>query len=441
MFRAAVALGGTLTGEHGVGVLKRRWLADELGDDSFELQRGIKALFDPTGILNPGVMFEASAPDSSIGFGREPDGTRPTPARARSGGFALAVIGIAIAGLIGLGVVAYLASALGVSTLVVGSLVALVPLIVVLLAIRWVDRWEPEPVAALWFAFLWGAAVSVAIALIIDLGVQLTMAVATGGAADEAVQAVIQAPLVEEVAKGLGVLLIYAFSRAHFDGPVDGLVYAATVAAGFAFTENILYFGVALIEGGAEDLGSTFVIRGIFSPFAHVLFTAITGIMIGVGVRRGGGAAVVGWFLIGLLGATLLHALWNGSAVFATDAIGLYFTVQVPIFIAAVLLTVWLRREEVRVTRRRLGEYAAAGWLSAGEVDMLATPSGRRQAKAWAGAMAPPRTVPMRRLIRDATHLAFTRQKLASGQGGARAAADEQALLASLSAARRELLS
>ena len=61
MFRTAVALGGTLTGEHGVGVLKRRWLADELGDDSFELQRGIKALFDPTGILNPGVMFEPAA--------------------------------------------------------------------------------------------------------------------------------------------------------------------------------------------------------------------------------------------------------------------------------------------------------------------------------------------------------------------------------------------
>ncbi|MEV1130937.1 FAD-binding oxidoreductase [Agromyces sp. NPDC049794] len=59
MFRTAVALGGTLTGEHGVGILKRRWLADELGDDSFGLQRGIKALFDPAGILNPGVMFEA----------------------------------------------------------------------------------------------------------------------------------------------------------------------------------------------------------------------------------------------------------------------------------------------------------------------------------------------------------------------------------------------
>lgn len=62
MFRAAIALGGTLTGEHGVGILKRRWLADELGEDSFALQRGIKALFDPTGILNPGVMFPPPAP-------------------------------------------------------------------------------------------------------------------------------------------------------------------------------------------------------------------------------------------------------------------------------------------------------------------------------------------------------------------------------------------
>ena len=46
----------------------------------------------------------------------------------------------------------------------------------------------------------------------------------------------------------------------------------------------------------------------------------------------------------------------------------------------------------------------------------------------------------MRRLIRDATHLAFTRQKLASGQGGERAVADERALLASMSTARRRLL-
>ena len=59
MFLAALRLGGTLTGEHGVGILKRRWLRDELGDDQYQLQRSIKQVFDPLGILNPGKVFDA----------------------------------------------------------------------------------------------------------------------------------------------------------------------------------------------------------------------------------------------------------------------------------------------------------------------------------------------------------------------------------------------
>ncbi|CAN5474338.1 FAD-linked oxidase C-terminal domain-containing protein [soil metagenome] len=57
LFLDCLRLGGTLTGEHGVGLLKRRWLRDELGDDSSELQRQLKRVFDPTGILNPGKVF------------------------------------------------------------------------------------------------------------------------------------------------------------------------------------------------------------------------------------------------------------------------------------------------------------------------------------------------------------------------------------------------
>ncbi len=57
LFRSALRLGGTLTGEHGIGVLKRRWLADELGEDQWRLQREIARVFDPTGILNPGKVF------------------------------------------------------------------------------------------------------------------------------------------------------------------------------------------------------------------------------------------------------------------------------------------------------------------------------------------------------------------------------------------------
>lgn len=57
LFHAALKLGGTLTGEHGIGVLKRRWLVDELGDDQWQLQRDIARVFDPAGILNPGKVF------------------------------------------------------------------------------------------------------------------------------------------------------------------------------------------------------------------------------------------------------------------------------------------------------------------------------------------------------------------------------------------------
>ncbi|MHA5054151.1 FAD-binding oxidoreductase [Streptomyces sp. SD15] len=54
IFALALRLGGTLTGEHGVGVLKRQWVADELGPVAHTLQRRIKDAFDPLGILNPG---------------------------------------------------------------------------------------------------------------------------------------------------------------------------------------------------------------------------------------------------------------------------------------------------------------------------------------------------------------------------------------------------
>ncbi|MEU3031406.1 FAD-binding oxidoreductase [Streptomyces incarnatus] len=50
-------LGGTITGEHGVGVLKKDWLAREIGPVGVEMQRSVKQVFDPLGILNPGKLF------------------------------------------------------------------------------------------------------------------------------------------------------------------------------------------------------------------------------------------------------------------------------------------------------------------------------------------------------------------------------------------------
>jgi glycolate oxidase len=53
----ALSLGGTLTGEHGVGTVKARYLADQLGPEVMAVSRRIKSALDPLGILNPGKVF------------------------------------------------------------------------------------------------------------------------------------------------------------------------------------------------------------------------------------------------------------------------------------------------------------------------------------------------------------------------------------------------
>lgn len=271
------------------------------------------------------------------------------------------IIGVIVLILVGL--VGYFLSAIGPAASLIGMLLAFVPLAAVLFAIRIIDRWEPEPRGLLVLAVAWGAVAAVGITLGVDLLITIVLGVDDSPMRD-AFSAVVQAPIVEEFAKGLGVYLIFVTARRAFDGPVDGVVYGALIGAGFAFTENIQYFAISFIEGGVVDVSTTFFVRGILSPFAHVMFTSITGFALGLAARRGAspGRALGPWAL-GMMGAMSLHALWNGSAVFG-DFFLLYLTLQVPLFVGFILGIIALRREEARVTRSRLGDYAAAGWFT-----------------------------------------------------------------------------
>ncbi len=337
-----------------------------------------------------------------------------------------------------LGLVAYLVTFLGVVASVVGAVLALLPLLGVLWVVRLIDRWEPEPPRLLAVALAWGGIASVAIALGVDF-VLLVLFGPDTDAVSAAMSSVVQAPIVEEIAKGLGVLLILWIGRRHFDGPVDGIVYGAMVGAGFAFTENILYFADSLTAGGVGQVTVTFVLRGILSPFAHVMFTAATGFAVGLSVRRGRrGGHVFGPWVGGVAAAILLHAVWNGSAAFA-DFLALYVTLQVPLFIVFVIGIVLLRREESRLTRDRLRDYADAGWLTSAEVDMLATRPGRRRALDWARAIPGDRSPAMRALIAEATRLAAGRQRALTGRDPS-ALADERAHLERMAQLRRSLL-
>lgn len=335
--------------------------------------------------------------------------------------------------------VGYFLTFLGTGASLLGAILALIPLAGVFLAIRLIDRWEPEPRGLVVFALAWGAIAAVAIALGVDLLLSLVFGSRDSYAA-EVFQTVVQAPVVEEFAKGLGVLIVYAVGRRAFDGPVDGIVYGALVGAGFAFTENIQYFAISYLEGGVGEASVTFFVRGIMSPFAHVMFTSVTGFALGLAARRGAttGQAIGPW-LMGLAGAILLHAFWNGSAVF-TDFFSVYLMLQVPLFLLFVFGILALRREESRLTRTRLGEYAAAGWFTPQEVDMLATPAGRKAGLNWARTLQGDRTPIMKKFIADATALAMARQRAVSGRDP-NAGEDERVLLAATAASRQALLS
>ncbi len=385
----------------------------------------------PSPLAQPPQASPAVIPPSPA-----PTGAIPVPARAGRGA---PIWGFAIMAVLLVGLVAYILTFLGVVAPIAGMLLALIPLAGVLFAIRLVDRWEPEPRGLVIFAIGWGAVVAVAIALLADIGIALLLGPDAGSPIRGSLSAIVQAPVVEEFAKGLGVFLIFAVARRAFDGPVDGVVYGALVGAGFAFTENILYFATSLIEGGIGEATVTFFLRGILSPFAHVMFTAVTGYFLGRAAREGRSAgAALGPWLFGMLAATALHALWNGSAILA-DFFALYVTLQVPLFVGFVLGIVLLRREEARLTRARLGEYAAAGWLSIAEVDMLATGRGRRQAIAWARTLPGDRSGIMRGFIAEATALAAARQRAVSGRDPD-AVEDERVFLARAAAARAALL-
>ena len=389
-------------------------------------------------------------------------GTRGTEPVAAPGGFAhdavvpvqpaiaptnvplvLGIVGVVVLSILALGVAGYLVMGLGGDAVALGGLMALIPLTIVFLGVRWIDRWEREPRLAVLFAFLLGAAVAVIIALVVGDGVDALITLLSQG--DEQVYqfigAAIQAPLVEESAKGLGLLVIFIAARKYFDGPVDGIVYAAWVAGGFAFTENILYFGSQLVDAGtafSPDVAFIFFVRGVMSPFAHVMFTMFMGLALGFAARRGSTIlAALGLFIIGLIPAALLHALWNGALFFVNDFFGYYAIVQFPLFVLAIVLVRFLRRQEAKLTFDRLSEYAAVGWFAHDEVPALATAQGRRQALAWAARNG--KRDAMKRYIRDATKLAFARQRIITGRGRIGAVVEEAAVLTDIVESRRRL--
>lgn len=329
---------------------------------------------------------------------------------------------------------------------VVGALMALVPLGVVLFGVHWMDRFEPEPMWAKVFAFLWGAGVATLISYFINTAALNEFSKTSSYTAASHAAVVYVAPLVEEISKGL-VLLVILFARPRWlDSPVDGLVYAMLVGGGFAFTENILYFSRTIdasshLYGGSNAVAGIFLVRGVLSPFAHALFTGMQGFAIGIAaVSRNRNYWLV-VYPIGLVASIVLHALWNSGATSDMGSfLSLYVTVQMPVLLLCLAVAMWLRGRESATIRLRLGEYAQAGWFDANEVHMVSSVRMRRAARTWARKVAGSAgKAAMLEFQKSAIRLAFNRNKLIIGRGSTADVQDEGVLLSAINNTRNAL--
>src|SRR5690606_20398381 len=221
------------------------------------------------------------------------------------------VAGLIVLGICGLAMVGVTTSKVGALPALVGAAVALLPVGLVFAAIVWLDRWEPEPPLLLLGALRWGVGGATACALLLNDAVTGISDFLLGGTSQQFFSRAVMAPLVEEAAKALFVVALWFRRRSEFNGLVDGIVYAALTAAGFAFTENILYFGKAFAEGGLGGVSggvvAVFLLRGVLAPFSHPLFSAMIGIGIGLAARTRDNRLRVLYPVAGYFSAVLLH--------------------------------------------------------------------------------------------------------------------------------------
>jgi len=289
----------------------------------------------------------------------------PRPSRSRRIVVALFLTVAVLAGL-------FVLLAIGLSTTVdgflTGLMLAVVPVPIYVAFATWVDRFEPEPPWLLATAFLWGASIAVLFAMIFNGIGEAVLTEVAGAASASMLTGVLTAPFFEELAKGSALLLLFFWRRDEFDNVTDGIIYASMVGLGFAMTENVQYYSAAAVAKGGSEAGLLFFLRGVMGPFAHPLFTSMTGI--GLGVARESHRKSVKFFapLLGLAGAMLLHAVWNLSTNLGLVFFATYFVVMVPAFIAVIVVAIYSLRREARIVRSHLESVVADHVLSADDV-------------------------------------------------------------------------
>jgi RsiW-degrading membrane proteinase PrsW (M82 family) len=243
-----------------------------------------------------------------------------------------------------------------------------VPVFIMALFVYWLDRYEKEPLILLGATFFWGAIAAAGGAFVINtvFGIGIYALTGSGDIADQATASLV-APFVEEGLKGLAVLMIFLFFRNEFDSILDGIIYAAIAALGFAATENVLYiYQHGYLDGGWSGLWQLVFIRDIVVAWQHPFFTSFIGI--GLAVARLNRNVLVKIIAIpaGYAFAVFAHAFHNsfGSFIGGLEGFALGSLIDwFGWFVMAVFIIFMIARER-SLLQKQLKEEVASGSIS-----------------------------------------------------------------------------
>jgi RsiW-degrading membrane proteinase PrsW (M82 family) len=232
----------------------------------------------------------------------------------------------------------------------------------------WLDRYEKEPLILLGAVFLWGAIVAAGSAFLLNTVLGLGVYLFTGSeVATELTTGTVFAPVIEESLKGLAVLIVFLVFRSEFDTIMDGIVYAAITAIGFAATENAYYiFKFGFAEGGINGLLYVSFVRVILVGWQHPFFTAFTGI--GLAIARLNprmwvklAAPVLGWSM-----AVFTHSFHNTISDLIKGVGGMFLTTSVDWsgWFVMLIFIFWALSREQRWLVNQLREEVSLGIIS-----------------------------------------------------------------------------
>lgn len=304
--------------------------------------------------------------------------------------------------------------------ILIGILLALavgvLPMVIYALILWWFDRYEKEPLSLLIAAFLWGAIPAIIFSLITELILGIPISYFVEPVTASLVEAVVVAPVAEEMFKGMALLLLLLFFRKEIDSPLDGIIYGGLVGFGFAAVENVLYFAMEAMESDLGGIMLLAIFRAFLFGLNHALFTGLTGLGLALARSASHGLVKIGAPVAGLLLGMAAHGIHNGSVTFGVELcwpclIALAFDWGGVLILLAVI--VWTSVREQRWLATCLAEEVERGTLSQDDYAVVCSYTRRvaaRTSALFSGDFR--RWWNLGRYYRLATELAFNKHRL-----------------------------